>query len=121
MRIKSILIAPFLLVIFFSCKEAGHCSKEQVLKNQEAFHLAYQDWKEALNYMDADVIMPSNVLLDSSFVIFSNCRSIDFDLIAQADTISTIYANPNINRSDIKKAEKMMLTLDKNMAALSAK
>lgn len=113
MRIKAIAIILIFSVSHFSCNKNTTCTDEQIIEKQNAFVKAYDDWKEALNYMDEDVINSSKILLDSNYWELIPCTQIQSNLIAEVDSISLIFANYNVKRSQIEKGERKIEALDK--------
>ena len=120
MRIRAIAIILFFSVSFLSRNKNTTCTEEQIVQKQKAFKQAYHNWKEALNYMDEDVINTSKILLDSNYLELIPCIQIQSNLIAEVDSISLIFANYNVKRLQIEKGERKIEALDKLVISITS-
>ena len=112
MQIKWIL-SSCLMVLFsgFGCSNST-CSKETISALQSQFKRDYLNWKEALNYMDHEVIQMAYKNMDSSYANMEACTTYPKEFLVYADSISAIYVANKIKETELEQAESLILYLD---------
>ncbi len=68
------------------------------------FKQSFLDWKQTLDYLDEDLVYASFSVMDSLYDEILFCKKIPEDLMAEADSIASIYTGYRITTVELEKA-----------------
>lgn len=101
-----------LLVSILPLACENKCPKESVNTMQNQFKTEYLAWKNALNFMDDEVIQLAYKKMDSTLQQMETCFTYPAELLQYADSVSHIYSHSKIDESALENANALIQTLD---------
>lgn len=106
----AISLIVLFLVLSTSCQQG--CPKETIAEMQTQFKTEYFAWKEALNYMDHEVIQTAYKNLDSTFKEMQTCHTYPIEFMNYADSVSQIFTVNKIEENKLDKAQQILQRLE---------
>ena len=111
---RGLLLCIFCLLHCLSCKQG--CPRAEQDINRADINRAFEDWQEALNYMDIDVIEEAYGVLSQKMSNAHPCVMIDSTVWASLDSISAMYSASLPESELIERAEAITAQLKKELA-----